>query len=108
MINEAMMILGMFAVTFGVRYPVLAFASRISLPNIITRGLKFVPAAVLSAIILPAILMPDGENINLSFSNSYLIAGIAAMFISARSKNLLLTIVLGMAIFLGIRLMLPN
>ena len=32
MINEAMMILGMFAVTFGVRYPVLAFASRISLP----------------------------------------------------------------------------
>ena len=105
--NEILMILGMFAVTFGVRYPVLAFASRIQLPDLIERGLKFVPAAVLSAIILPALLFPDGKTFDFSLSNSYLIAGTAAVFISARTKNLLLTIVLGMAVFLGIRLLIP-
>ena len=105
--DEIILILGMFAVTFGVRYPVLAFASRVSLPDIITRGLKFVPAAVLSAIIVPAILMPDGSAIQFSFSNSYLVAGIAAMVFSARTKNLLLTILFGMLFFLGHRLLFP-
>ncbi len=100
---EALLIAGMFAVTFGVRYPVLAFTSRVRLPEIVLQGLKFVPGAVLSAIILPAIVMPDGHNADLSLSNSYLMAGIAAILISARTKNLMLTIILGMLIFISLR-----
>lgn len=105
--REALLILGMFAVTFGVRYPVLAFASRIPLPTIITVGLKFVPAAVLSAIIVPAALFPDGHTLELTYTNSYLIAGIAAVLISAKTKNLLVTIVAGMLIFFGHRIIFP-
>lgn len=105
--REAALIMGMFLVTFGVRYPVLAFASRIAFPHIVTRGLKFVPAAVLSAIIVPALLFPNGSDLELDISNSYLFAGAAAVIISARTKNLLLTIVAGMAIFLGHRLLFP-
>ena len=102
--DEALMILGMFAVTFGVRYPVLAFASRVTLPEIIARGLKFVPAAVLSAIIFPAVLMPGGGLPDVSFSNTYLIAGVTAALVSLRTKNLLATIVIGMLVFLGLRI----
>jgi branched-subunit amino acid transport protein len=103
---EFPLILGMFLVTFGVRYPVLAFASRVELPDIILRSLKYIPAAVLSAIIAPAVFMPDGSSLDFSLGNSYLLAGAAAALISWRTKNLLLTILLGMAIFLGLRLFL--
>jgi branched-subunit amino acid transport protein len=99
---EILMVLGMMAVTFGVRYPVLALVSKLSLPQAVLDALKFVPPAVLTAIIAPAVLMPAGQ-VDFRLNNAYLIAGIAAALISWRTKNLLLTIVLGMAIFLGLR-----
>ncbi len=99
---EILMVIGMMAVTFGVRYPVLALVSRLSLPPAVLDALKFIPPAVLTAIVVPAVLMPDGL-VSFGFDNAYLIAGIAAALISWRTKNLLLTIVLGMAIFLGWR-----
>ena len=99
---EILMIVGMMAVTFGVRYPVLALVSRLSLPPAVLDALKFIPPAVLTAIVVPAVLMPEGL-LNLRFDNAYLVAGVAAAVISWRTKNLLLTIVLGMAIFLGWR-----
>ena len=74
--------------------------SKVTLPPPVLEALKFIPPAVLSAIIAPAVLQPQGS-LDLSFSNAYLIAAIAAALIAWRTKNLLLTIVLGMAIFLG-------
>ena len=41
--------------------------------------------------------------LDLGIDNAYLVAAVAAALISWRTKNLLLTIVLGMAIFLGWR-----
>ena len=96
------MIIGMMAVTFGVRYPVLALVSRLSLPQPVLDTLKFIPPAVLTAIVVPAVLMPDGQ-VSIGLDNAYLIAGVAAALVSWRSKNLLLTIVLGMTIFIGWR-----
>lgn len=96
---EILMVAGMMLVTFGVRYPVLALVTRIPLPAPLLDALKFVPTAVLTAIIVPAALMPAGQ-IDLSFGNAYLMASIASALIAWRSKNLLLTIVAGMAIFL--------
>jgi len=95
-VNEFFLIFGMFLVTFGVRYPVLALVSRIQLPEIVEQGLRYVPTAVLTAIIVPAVLLPEGS-IDLSIQNSFLIASIIAILVSWRTKNLLLTIVIGMA-----------
>ena len=97
------MILGMFAVTFGVRYPVLAFVSRINLPPLVRKALKYVPPAVLAAITVPAVLIPGGDTLDLSYSNTYLLAGIVAAVVSYRTKNLLWTILIGMAVFLVLR-----
>ena len=96
------MILGMALVTFGVRYPILALVSKIQLPGSILSPLKFVPPAVLSAIILPEVLISKGD-LQLNFGNSELVASLAAGLIAWRTKNLLLTIVFGMLVFLGWR-----
>lgn len=101
------MILGMALVTFGVRYPVLALVSRIQLPDPIMSALKFVPPAVLSAIILPEVVMPDGS-LALSLANANLVASIVAILIAWRTKNLLLTIVLGMLAMWGWRWMIST
>jgi branched-subunit amino acid transport protein len=96
---EVLMVAGMMVVTFGVRYPVLALVSRVALPPVVLDALKFIPPAVLTAIIGPAVLMPAGQ-LDFGIDNAYLVAAVASGLISWRSKNLLLTIVLGMAIFL--------
>lgn len=97
--QEAMLVAGMAAVTFLVRWPVLALVSRITLPQPVLDAMKFIPPAVLTAIIVPAMLMPAGT-VDISITNAYLVAGIASGAIAFRTRNLLLTIVLGMTIFL--------
>jgi len=97
-LNEALLILGMMAVTVIVRYPVLALVGRFDIPAPVYRALKFVPVAVLTAISVPEILAPEGE-LALSYSNAHLVAGTIAIATAWRTRNLLATIVLGMAVF---------
>lgn len=93
---EIALIVGMAVVTFGVRYPVLALVSRVELPATMMQALKYVPPAVLSAIILPEVFFADGQ-LALRWDNAPLVASTFAVMIAWRTKNLLLTIVLGMA-----------
>ena len=102
--NEFLLVAGMALVTFGVRWPVLTVVGRIPLPQPVLDAMKFIPPAVLTAIIVPTVLMPAGV-LDLSLENAYLMAGVAAALIAWRTRNLLLTIVLGMAIFLGWRVL---
>jgi branched-subunit amino acid transport protein len=100
--NEFLMIFGMMLVTFGVRYPVLALVGKIDLPEPILRALKYVPPAILAAIIVPELLFRD-DQLYIALDNSFLVAGIIAGLVAWRSKNLLLTIVLGMLAMWGWR-----
>ena len=96
--NEFLLLFGMFLVTFGVRYPVLAFVSKIELPKIVEQGLKYVPPTVLMAIIAPAMLIPNGNGVALNLENAPLFAGIIAIFVAWRTKSLLWTILVGMTV----------
>ncbi len=51
----------------------------------------------LSAIIFPALLMPEGT-LDISLENARLLAGIAAALVAWKSKNTLLSIAAGMAL----------
>ncbi len=93
--NEFAIIAGMALATFLTRYPMMLLVSKIELSQRLKSTLKYVPIAVLSAIIAPLVLLRDGQ-LNITISNSFLLAGIVAIFISWRTRNLLLTIVLGM------------
>ncbi len=97
--NEFLLIAGMAAVTFGVRYPVLALVSRVTLPAWAIRALRYVPVAVLTAITVPAVAAPDGQTISFALSNAHLYAGILAAVIAWQTGKLLPTILIGMAFF---------
>jgi branched-subunit amino acid transport protein len=94
--SELLLVASMALVTFAVRYPVLAFVSRAPLPPRVQEALHYIPPAVLAAIIAPAILMPGGK-LDLTYTNAYLVAALVAVIVSWATRNLLLTILLGMA-----------
>ena len=95
------MIVEMAVVTFGIRYIMFPISGRFQFPKLFERGLRYVPPAVLTAIIVPSVLMPTGDTLNLKLSNPYLIGALAACAIGGLFKNLLLTIVVSMIVFLG-------
>jgi len=97
--TEIALVARMAAVIYLVRWPVLTLVSRVTLPQTVLDGMKFIPPAVLAAMIAPAMFMPAGA-LDLHLSNASLIAGLAAGAIAWRTRNLLATIVLGMTIFL--------
>lgn len=99
--SELYLIAGMALVTFAVRYSFFTAAGQIDFPDRLVTALRYVPPAVLTAIIVPAILMPAGNDILLSYTNPYLVAGLIAFAVGWFSRNLLLTILLGMMAFWG-------
>ncbi len=96
--NEVLMILGMTVVTFGIRYVLFAYADNIKFPESLRRALNYVPIAVLTAIIFPAVLMPKGEWVT-TLNNPYLTGAIVAIGISYWKKHMLLTVILGLLTF---------
>lgn len=101
--NEVILITGMFLVTFSVRYVLFAVAGRVHFPQWLNIALGFVPPAVLTAIIVPAVLMPRGE-LWLSPVNPWLLAAMFAAGVAFWRKDLLTTIVSGMIFFMALRL----
>lgn len=96
--NEVLLIFGMFVVTFGVRYVLFAVADNIVFPEKLKRALNYVPIAVLTAIIFPAVFMPQGD-LYASVENPYIVGAIVAVAISFWRKNMLLTVVTGLIAF---------
>jgi branched-subunit amino acid transport protein len=96
--NYWLIILAMGLVTFGIRLLPIVLLGRIEIPLVVQRALRFVPPAVLSAIIAPELLMPGGT-FSLSLGNARLIAGVIATIVAWRTKNVLATIAVGMIAF---------
>lgn len=93
------LISGMALVTFSIRYVLLPLSGRIRFSNGMQRALGFVPPSVLTAIIVPATLIPDGQALSFSWTNPYFVGALVTILIGWFSKNLLATIVGGMASF---------
>jgi branched-subunit amino acid transport protein len=88
-------IAGAGAVTFGLRLSFIALLGRVELPPFLSKALRFVPAAVLTAVVIPLLLYVDGAP-EVSLGNERLLAGLVAAFIAWRSRNVLFTLVGGM------------
>ena len=96
---EVGLILGMAGVTFPVRYLLFALGQRVAFPSVVRRAFGFVPVAVLTAIIVPMVLLPDGQHWRLDWHNAYLVGAVAAGVISWRWQHLLASIGTGLAVF---------
>ena len=90
----AILIIGVL--TYAIRLSFILLLERVEIPPALARALRLVPAAVLSAIIFPEILIRDGK-FALSLSNDRLLAGMLAFLVAWRTKNALLTVIVGMA-----------
>ena len=73
------------------------------LPGWAQRGLQYAPIAALSAVVIPEIVMSQGHLIG-TWQDARLFAAAAGTAVYFRSKNVLLTIVLGMVVYLPLHL----
>lgn len=96
-------IAGMAAVTFGIRYALFGLGSRLQFPPRVRSALRFVPVAVLTAIVVPMVLLPDGSHWDLGWRNPWLVGALASGLIALRTGRLLLAIAGSMALFLAWR-----
>jgi branched-subunit amino acid transport protein len=88
---------GAGAITFALRLSFIALLGRIVIPVLVSRALRFVPAAVFTAVVIPLLFYVDGA-VEVSFGNERLLAGVAAVLIAWRTRSVLLTLVGGMAV----------
>lgn len=84
--------------TFLLRFSFIYLHGRFKLPSWLEDAMKYIPTAILSALIFPAIILKE-DFIWISIKNPRLIAGTIAMFIAWKTKNLLLTTAVGLGIF---------
>ncbi|MCX5193511.1 AzlD domain-containing protein [Streptomyces sp. NBC_00249] len=95
----ALLILGMGLCSFLPRYlPLVLLADR-EMPATVKSLLGYTPPAVLAALVVPAMLTPEGHGLQLNLSNPYLIGGAATFVAGLISKRFLLVSAIGIAAF---------
>ncbi|MEM9773674.1 MAG: AzlD domain-containing protein [Chloroflexota bacterium] len=99
--NLLIMIVLTAAVTFALRVSFILAAGRYDLPPVVRQILDYAPPAVLFALITPFLILSDGAA-DLSLGNNRLIAGVCAIICAWWTRNLFLTILIGMSILWGL------
>jgi len=89
---NSIILVGIF--TFLTRLSFIILSDKTKLRPNVQSALRFVPIAVLSAIIIPELVQTNDAQILFIFPR--LIAGILAIFVAWRTRNIILTIITGM------------
>ena len=84
-------------ITLATRASFIVLAERMTLPQPVQRALQFTPIAALTAILVPEVVAPSGT-FTLALAAPRLIAGVVAAGIAWRTRNITLTIVVGMGL----------
>ena len=92
--NLVWVLLGMVVVTYGIRLSFLVFGHGLAFPGWLERALRYVPAAVLTALIVPMALAPQGA-LDLSWHNAYLLGSLVAAAVAFATRHTLGAIVSG-------------
>ncbi len=90
----ALTILLMALVTYVPRAAPLLLLTRFDLPEKVVQWLKFIPVAVLSALLFPSLLMRDG-GMYITPVNEFLVAAIPTLLVVWRTRSLFWAIVIG-------------
>jgi branched-subunit amino acid transport protein len=100
---ELAVVAAMAAITFAVRFSFFALPPQVRFPPWVARVLAYVPVAVLTAIVVPMVVMPDGAHWDVTWRNAWLPGAIASGLIAWRTGRLLLAITVGFVVFFGWR-----
>ena len=90
-----LMLLIIGLITYAIRLSCIGLLGQREMPALLLKALRFVPITVLPAIILPQLFLRNNTLV-LSVQNPRWIAGILAAIVAWRTRNVLLTILVGM------------
>lgn len=97
-LDWALALLGMVVVTYGIRLSFLVFGHGARFAPWLERALRYVPVAVLTALIVPMALAPQGA-IDISLHNAYLPGTLAAAAVALWSRQTLAAILGGFVVY---------
>jgi len=90
-------VLGMMLVTYIPRLLPVWFLSSRSLPPLVVAWLRYVPVAVLAAMLFPALLVQDGQ-IDLGLNNLFLWAAFPTLLVAWKKQSLFGAVIVGMVV----------
>jgi len=96
-------IVGLTVITVVSRSFFFIFDQPWHLPHWAQRGLQYAPIAALSAVIVPEIVMSQGQLVS-TWQDARLFAAAAGALVFFWRRDVLLTIVLGMAVYLPLHI----
>lgn len=93
---------GMSIVTYLPRVLPVITLSRMDLPQWFLTWLKYVPVAVLSALLAPLLTLQNGQ-FSIGLGNHALLAALPCFLIATKTKNLFLTVTTGILVTIVLR-----
>ena len=83
--------------TYFIRLSFILTFNYFTIPVWLQRALRYVPPAVLAAIIFPEVFLQDG-NLAVTFTNERIIAGLASILVAWKFRSVVLTVSTGMVV----------
>lgn len=104
-LNTWLVIVGLTVVTIVTRSFFLVLGDRVPLPPRVQHALRYAPACALVALIAPEVLLAQGS---LAFDpgNIKLLSAVAAAVTMLATRSMIVTMLVGMAVFTGLRFVL--
>ena len=91
-----LLIFAVGAVTYTARLSFIALFARRDMPPLLAEALKHVPVAMLTAIVVPAVVFIPAGVLRIDFGNPKLIAALVAGAVAWWTRSAVTTIVVGM------------
>ena len=98
-----LLIFAVGAVTYAARLSFIALFARREMPALLAEALKHVPAAMVTAIVVPPVVFIPAGVLRLDIENPKLIAALVAGAVAWWSKSAVATIVAGMVVLWVLR-----
>jgi branched-subunit amino acid transport protein len=86
------------ALNYLSRLSFIALFARVEMPSLFARALRYVPAAMLAAIVVPAVALRGIGSADPVLENAKLAAALVAAFVAWRTRSTSATILSGMAV----------
>lgn len=95
----------MATVTYLTRAPLMVLVGKVKLSRQLENYLKFMPVAILTALVVPGLVVQD-QQLNLAWDNPYLPAAFVAGLLAWRTKNVFWAMIGGVATVIIVRALL--
>ncbi|WP_229596989.1 AzlD domain-containing protein [Pseudodesulfovibrio sediminis] len=84
--------------TFLMRFSFILIMDKLTLPEALLRMLRFIPVAVLPALVAPAFVLHHEAGVTTFGGWERAIAGVVAVGVAYKTKNIFATIIVGMTV----------